>query len=69
MSKLHDISDLEYHKLNQILVNFNHDAVLNDFNDDCIYINIGSKTYRLERNKVSPNISVEEAVRCIEIFE
>ena len=50
MSKFHDISDLEAHRLNQILDNFSTDAVLGEFNDDWVYICEGRKIFRLARD-------------------
>ena len=66
---MHQISDLEYLKLNRILDAFSRDSVLLDYNDDYVYILDGEKAYRLDRSKVSPNITVEEAVKLIESFE
>lgn len=66
---MHDISDLEYHKLNQILEAFSHNAVLNGFNDDYIYIYSDGDMYKLDRNKVSPDMSAESAAKCIKLFE
>jgi len=69
MSKLHDISDLEAHRLNQILDNFSIDAVLGEFNDDWVYICEGRKIFRLARDQISPDISVRDACRQITYFD
>jgi len=68
-TKLHDLSDLEYNKVNEILYQFSRDAVLGGFNDDYVYINAGGKKYRLDRKKVSPYIDAQEAVQYIKLFE
>jgi len=71
-TNLHDLSDLEYRKLNLILDEFSHndvDCVINGFNDSYVYIAEGRDIYRMDRDKVSPNIDVKDAVKSIVFFE
>ena len=68
-TNFHDISDLEGIKLNQIIKEFSHDAVLQGFNDSCVYIAIGRDIYRMDRNQISPNIDVDKACKNITFFE
>ena len=69
MSSLYQISDLENHKLCQILDLFSYSSVLGDYNDRFVYINEGNKVFRLERKYISPDIHAHEAVKHIELFE
>lgn len=66
---MHQISDLEYLKINQILDKFSIDCTLHDYNDDCIYITKEDRLFKLDRIKISPDISIDEAVSYIELFE
>jgi len=68
-TNFHDISDLEGIKLNQIIKEFSHDAVLHGFNDDCVYIAMGRDIYCMDRKQISPNIDIEKACKSITFFE
>ena len=68
-TNLHDLSDLEYHKLNLILEEFSHDAVLHGFNDCYVYIAKGRRIYCMNRDQISPNIDVKTAVKSIVFFD
>ena len=68
MAGLHQISDLEYMKLNNILDVFSNECVLGDYNDDYVYINEGRKMFRLARNQISPDIDARTASRQITYF-
>ena len=66
---IHDLSDLEYYKLGLILDEFSHDCVVGDFNDRYVYIHEGHIKYRIERDKISPDIEAKDAVKYIVLFE
>jgi len=68
MSSLHQLSDLEYHKLNEILDMFSIDAVVGEYNDSCVYIQEGRKVFRLSRDQISPDIDAKTASRQITYF-
>jgi hypothetical protein len=68
MSGFHQISDLENHKLNNILDVFSNECVLGSYNDHYVYIHEGRKVFRLARHQISPEIDAKTASRQITYF-
>jgi hypothetical protein len=75
MSNLHQLSDLEYYKLGQILDAFSEDCsyefdlVVGEYNDEVVYLVDGRKVFKIDREYISPNIEAEDAAKKIVFFE